>query len=390
MPISYVVLCLSLWSCLTLLVYGCSADPGAEPSDRARAPSNPHEVVASSELLARLRLGEPEQLPVKVRIPVPARIEVDWSNTVLVGSPVLARVTRLPVLEGERVQRGQVVGILHSTELSAAQQAFLKALATKQLALRALERAQILLDAGVISNAEFHRREVELAEAQAELGGARDQLLNLGMSTADVERLERTRRIESALEVVAPIDGTLLRRHVTIGQVVEPGDVLFEISDLSSLWLVADVPEQYAGMLFVGQEVEAQVPSLDGRQVRGELSFVAPTVDPATRTIRVRMNLPNPQGSFKPAMMATMVLERAPAAQRVLPSSAVVREGNKEFVFVQRSPNTFVLRPVELGDEVENHRVLLGGVQPGEQVVLDGAFHLNNERRQQQFRSEGA
>jgi cobalt-zinc-cadmium efflux system membrane fusion protein len=98
------------------------------------------------------------------------------------------------------------------------------------------------------------------------------------------------------------------------------------------------------------------------------------------------MDLPNPDRKLKPAMLATMVLKEPAAPQLLVPSSAVVRDGNVEFVFVQRAADTFVLRPVTLDGEFNERRVLLDGVYPGEQIVVEGAFHLNNERRRRALR----
>jgi cobalt-zinc-cadmium efflux system membrane fusion protein len=98
------------------------------------------------------------------------------------------------------------------------------------------------------------------------------------------------------------------------------------------------------------------------------------------------MDLPNPDRKFKPAMLATMMLKEQPERKQVLPSAAVVRDGNAEYVFIQRAADTFVLRPVSLDGEFEERRVLLAGVSPGEKIVVDGAFHLNNERRRRAVR----
>lgn len=279
---------------------------------------------------------------------------------------------------------------VHSTGLSEAQLAFLKALSQKQVAQRAVERAQVLLEAGVIGSAELQRREAELAQTVAELGAARDQLTLLGMSAEAIAALEKTHHINSVSRVVASMHGTVLDRKVTLGQVVQPGDVVCEIADLSSVWLVADVPEQHAGNLFVGQEVEAQVAALPGVVLRGTLSFVSATVNPETHTVRVRTDLPNPDRKLKPAMLATMVLKSAPEYRQVIPATAVVRENDADHVFVQRTADTFLLQPVTLDSEFGSQRVVLDGIQPGETIVLDGAFHLNNERRRRALgRTEG-
>jgi membrane fusion protein, heavy metal efflux system len=116
---------------------------------------------------------------------------------------------------------------------------------------------------------------------------------------------------------------------------------------------------------------------------------VSSMVNPETRTIRVRMNLPNPRRVFKPAMLASMILKEPAQRHRVVPMSAVVREGNVEQLFVQEEANRFRLRPVVLGAEVDGNRVVVDGVAPGEKVVLAGAFHLNNERRRRGQRGGG-
>ena len=169
---------------------------------------------------------------------------------------------------------------------------------------------------------------------------------------------------------------------------IQPADTAFEIADLSSLWLEADVPEQSAGSLRVGTRVEAEVAALPGTKLEGPLSFVSATVQPETRTVRVRMELPNPDGRFKPSMLATVTLLDQPEQRVVVPTTAVVREGDYECVFVQLDTDTFVLRPVKLGGDFDGRRVLLEGVRTGEKIVVDGAFHLNNERRRQLVRGE--
>ncbi len=207
------------------------------------------------------------------------------------------------------------------------------------------------------------------------------------MAPEAVDELERTHNINSVARIIASMDGTVLDRRPTLGQVIQPADTAFEIANLKDLWLEADVPEQNAGSLRVGTVVEAEVAALPGLRITGRLSFVSATVNRETRTVRVRMDLPNPGGRFKPSMLATVTLKDQAERQQVLPNSAVIREEDGEFVFVQLASNRFVLRPVALGLEVDGKRVLKGGVRAGERVVLDGAFHLNNERRRQLLRS---
>jgi cobalt-zinc-cadmium efflux system membrane fusion protein len=147
------------------------------------------------------------------------------------------------------------------------------------------------------------------------------------------------------------------------------------------VWLVADIPEEASGSLAVGKVVEASVGAYPDTQIRGRLSFVSSIVSPETRTVQVRMNLPNPQHKYKPDMLATMTIEDPTKKQEVIPTTALVRNGNDDDVFVQTGPKAFLLTPVRLGAQVGNDRVLLGGIDPGKQIVTDGAFSLNNERQ---------
>jgi len=373
----------------TLLLAGCGLNGSVAPKEAEAAPAaNPLAVTASPELLRQLKLGEAFEAEIAPVLSVAGRVEVDERRVARVGAPVTGRVTELNVLEGQTVKKGQLVATLHSTELSAAQLGYLKALSQEQQAQRAVGRARQLLQAEVIGEAELQRRESELTQASAEVHTWRDQLHVLGLSAASLERLEKSRVVDSVTPLVAPIDGVVLERKAAVGQVLQPADTLLVIADLRELWLVADVPEQAAGTIRAGKAVRAEIAALPGQPVRGRLSYVAATVDPESRTIRVRLDLPNPNGSFKPAMLATVELQDQPRRERVVPSGAVVREGNQEMVFVQTAEREFLLREVTLGGEFGDKRLLAGGLRAGDRIVLDGAFHLNNERKKSALHGE--
>lgn len=365
----------------TVAACGGAASEKAPDTAPDSSQVNPLEITAGDNLLPRLKLGEPAWSNVAVSQTVAARIEVNQTRVTRVGSPVMGRITQLNVTEGQQVHRGDLLALLNSTGLSDAQLFFLKSDSQRKLAQRAVERAQVLLRNDVIGEAELQRREAEHAQAQAEFDAARDQLLLMGMAPEAVDELEHSHNINSVARIVASMNGTVLDRKLTLGQVIQPADTAFEIADLSELWLEADVPEQQAGGLHVGTPVEAEVAALPGVKIRGALTFVSATVNPDTRTVRVRMDLANPDGKYKPAMLATVRLLDDTVRERVVPTSAVIREENGEFVFVHVEGNKYVLRPVTLGVEIDGQRVLQDGLREGEKIVIDGAFHLNNERR---------
>lgn len=362
-------------------VAACGPKEAPPAPKAAEAPINPLEITAGEQLRGRVKTGAATWTDVALSQSVAARIDVDETRVARIGSPVMGRIIELMALEGQQVKRGELLALINSTGLSDAQLVFLKAVSQLQVAQRAVERAQMLVKADVIGTAELQKREADLAQATAELDVARDELELLGMPREAIDKVEATRTINSVARIVASMSGTVLARNLTVGQVVQPTDTAFEVADLSSLWLQADVPEQNAGGLRIGSRVAAAVAALPGVTIDGALSYVAATVNPETRTVRVRMQLPNPDGRFKPSMLATVTLSNQPTRQLVVPTSAVVREANDEFVFVQAAPNRYVMRPVKLGAEVGGVRVVTEGVRDDETIVVDGAFHLNNERR---------
>jgi cobalt-zinc-cadmium efflux system membrane fusion protein len=356
------------------------------PASAAAASADPTRITATPELMERIRVGEATWAAVGASVSVAAHIEVDETRVARVGSPVMGRVNGLAVREGQDVTRGQVLATITSTGLSDAQLVLLKALSQTQVATRAVERAQVLLKADVIGSAELQRREAELTQAQAELAAARDQLRLLGMPDEAIEALESSRKMNSVSRVVATMSGTVLERHIAMGQVIQPADTVFEIADLSNVWMVADVPEPNAGTLRIGQAVEANIAALPGEVFRGKLTFVSSTVNPETRTVRVRMDVDNRNRRLKPSMLATMVVRDPLSRQRVVPNASVVRDEGLDYVFVQVAATEFQLRPVKLGMEQEGRRVLEDGVGNADKIVIDGAFHLNNERRRRALR----
>jgi cobalt-zinc-cadmium efflux system membrane fusion protein len=232
----------------------------------------------------------------------------------------------------------------------------------------------------------LQRREAELTDATAEVAAGRDRLLQLGMSQEAVDILRRTRVMNSTARVVASMAGTVMHRRAAVGQVVQSADTIYEIADLSRLWLVADVPEYQGSTLRPGQTVEAKIEALGNRVIRGQLSFVNAIVNPETRTVLARMNLRNPDGTLKPSMLASMTIQDRAQKHLAVPSEAVVRDETGEYVFLEKGSGTFLLHPVKLGPEMDGKRVIEGGVKEGTRIVTGGSFHLNNERRRRNVR----
>lgn len=372
-----------MWLILTgaLVFAGCSRQQPAAP---ATPPTDPLFVAATPQLASAVELGRVAYRDVREVQRVPGRIEVDETRMARIGAPVAGRITDLQVKVGDTVTRGEVLATLNSTELSAAQLAFLKARSQQLLAERAASRAQQLLQADVIGAAELQRREAELIQSRAELNAAQGQLRVLGMNGAAIERLATSGTITSVSHIVATVAGTVIERKVTEGQVVQPADAVALIADLSRVWVIADIPEQSAGLVNVGETVVVEVPALPDRRIEERLTFVSPVVNPETRTVRARLDLHNPERHYKPAMLASVMIKGKHEKRVTVPAEAIVRDDNRDYVFVPASGG-YRLQPVTLGEEYDGHRVVLSGLRADEQIVVGGAFHLNNERRRRQL-----
>ncbi|HEX2917217.1 MAG TPA: efflux RND transporter periplasmic adaptor subunit [Edaphobacter sp.] len=364
---------------LLLTAGGCKKKTAAP---EVKVQEDPSVISVTPELAKQLKIGEPKMEEVAGSLQVAARIDTDASRIARIGSPVAGRIIKLLVLEGQYVHRGEALATLHSTDLSDTQFSFVKAFSQENLARQATERAEQLVKADVMGRAELERRRAELLQASTEAAAFRTQLSGLGMTDAAIHKLESTRKLNADYPIVSTISGTVLDRKVTIGQIVQPAEIAFMVADLSNVWIIADVPEQSSGTLHKGMEVIVKIPALPEQELHGKLSYVSPIVDPSTRTVQVRMDLPNPKGIYKPAMLAGLTFIDASERKNTIPSTAVVREENKDYVFVQIEPTKFMLREVSLGLENGDKRVLESGVSPGEKIVLDGAFHLNNQRKQ--------
>lgn len=374
---------------LVLIAAAVLAGCNKEENKAVAAPAaDPALVAPGPELLAQLKLAEVSRQPVAETLRVAGNIEFDEQRLARIGATITGRVTDIDAWVGQEVRQGAVLARLNSSELSSQQLAYLKARAQLELNKRNAERAKALFEADVIGAAELQRRDSEYHIAQAETRAAADQLQLLGVSAAAIERLGRQGAINSVTPVVATLSGVVVERKLAQGQVVQPADTLFVVADLSRLWAVAQVPEQQVSQVKAGQAVSIEVPALGNEKLVGKLIHVGQTINPETRTVLVRTELDNRDGRLKPAMLAAMLIEAKPVERLVVPASAVVRENDEDHVFVAAGDGTFRLVKVKLGPAQDGRRVVQSGLKGEEKLVVDGAFHLNNERNRKEM--EGA
>jgi membrane fusion protein, copper/silver efflux system len=289
------------------------------------------------------------------------RVAVDERRLHHIHTKYEAYVEHLHVdFTGKFVRRGQPLLSLYSPELMATQQEYL-------LAFRAQK------ELGASSLPEVARGGVDLLEA------ARQRLLLWDIRSSDIEALERSGRVQRTLSLYSPVSGYVVQKTAYHGMRVTPADTLFDIADLSHLWVLADVYESDLGAVRLDMPAEVTVTYLPGRTWRGRVTNVAPMVEEKTRTIKVRVEVDNADQELKPEMFADVVLRASLGSGLVVPESAVAHAGERQLVFLDLPDGSLEPRPVRLGAKVAGGVEVLGGLAEGERIVSSANFLLDSE-----------
>jgi Cu(I)/Ag(I) efflux system membrane fusion protein len=200
-----------------------------------------------------------------------------------------------------------------------------------------------------------------------------------GITESQIKRLERERDMQSPATYASPIAGTVIRKPVVEGQYVEEGMTLFELADLSRVWVIASVSEQDIRSVRKGDSVEVTLDAYPGLVVNGRVGFIEPVLDPDSRTVRVRTELANPEGKLKPNMYARIALKQASREALVVPTSAVLFTGRHPRVWVETEPGRFAPRVVVAGLTSGAFTEILSGANEGEMVASTGGFLIDSE-----------
>ena len=345
---------------------------------------DPLEIAITPEIQKQIKTEVVSNQDISETLMIPGRLEAQNLRLAKIGSPINGRVSDIYGGLGDVVKKGQVLARVNSIELTQNQLTLIKATQLIGLKTKAVERAKLLFDADVISKAEMQRIEAELEAVKADFRASKDQLEILGMSDKAIEKLESSGQVNSFGDVISRTNGTIITKMINLGQIVQPEDVLFSVADLSKLWGVAEIPEQQVAFVQKDQDVTIEVPALN-KKIQGKIVYEGDIVNPETRTVMVRTEIDNSDLKLKPDMLISMFIQAKKVSKLAIPTSAVVRENDRNYIFVQNNPNTFRLREIELGHKDGQLINVLSGVSLGETIVSDGAFHLNSERKKKEL-----
>jgi cobalt-zinc-cadmium efflux system membrane fusion protein len=297
-------------------------------------------------------------------------------------TPFASGIVRRVLLDvGSDVRGGEALVEIHSAEVASARAAFISAAVDVELKSLAYEREKDLTSQKISSVQALQEASASFRMAEIAHSTARQRLLNYGLSAKEIARTEQTQDTSAILRVRAPFDGTLVARDVVAGETVEPGDALFTLVDLSSMWLSLSVPGSTSSALAPGLVVEAVLDGSPAVAVAGQLTWVDSSIDKRSRLLRARAVVPNVDRRLKAGMFGEATVLTAPRADALsLPGAAVQRFEGNTYVFVKHMDDLYGLRRVELGPSLGDDIVAVtAGLQADEIVIVDGAFTAMSE-----------
>ena len=367
-----------------------SADSGSMPTmpgmpAKASAPSDEAvEVSLTPEAIERagIKTAVVGAQSTVSRITVPGTVATNAYRDTKVNSLVGGIARQVSADLGSIVSRGQPLAVIFSAELAEAQMKYLSMRAMLEADHQKLVRSEKLVALGASSRQELEEVTATHTGHATEVAAARQRLLLLGLSSEQVTRLTDASHVVSDVVVHAPADGVVIARTVNPGQVVGAAQELFVVTDLSTVWVIGDLYEKDFASVKVGSPATIAVPARPKPLLNGRVAYIDPRVDSATRTAKVRVEVPNRDMELRLGMYVTLDF-RTGSGERslVVPRDAVQAVGDRTIVYVpvDGDEGRFAERPVKLGSAIGDSVQVLEGVKAGDRVVTAGSFFLRGE-----------
>ena len=320
-------------------------------------------VIVSPERqqITGVRFGRVEVRMLEKVIRTVGRLEFDEKKISTVNPKIGGWIEDLYVdYTGKMVRKGQPLLSIYSPEL----------VSTQQELLLALKAREILSKSPISSVAEG---------GESLLEAARKRLLLWDITPKQVETLEKTGEIKKSLILYSPADGFVMEKMAFKGMSIMPGAGLYKIGDLSTIWVIADIYEYELPFIQVGQKALITLAYFPGESFEGAVTYIYPSLDPKTRTAKIRFDLPNPEFRLKPEMWVNAELKIPLGSKLVVPEEAVMDSGTMQMVFVDRGQGHFESRHIQVGAKVQGYYEVLSGLREGERVVTSANFLIDSE-----------
>jgi len=313
-------------------------------------------------------------------------VKINELKTVRISTPVQGTVIKTQVTTGQQVSAGDMLLELDSSDVAEAKGDYLKKAASVKLARKTAEREANLFAKKVSAEMEMQEAQAKLNEAEIELRNATTRLERLGFSKKEILHLanDTAAKITGVLPVYAPINGTVLEKNVNAGgEHVEARREIITLSDLSTVWVWADIKE--ADLSAVQQTgakiaVEVETPGAEGRKYQGLLDVVSGKMEEQSRTVKARIRVANPDGFLRPGMFVTIKLMLSGTGDAIaIPKAAVLADAGRTFVFVHKEGDYWIRRPVSLGETLNDYGEIKNGLSIGQKIIADGSFLLKSD-----------
>ncbi|MFZ3262857.1 MAG: efflux RND transporter periplasmic adaptor subunit [Terriglobales bacterium] len=363
-------------SAILLLLGGCQGSgSNAAPNSSANNSNNPELFAIPQDQMAHVQVLTVQPTTLTRSLRLTGAVAYNAFRTTPVITQVSGPISRVVVIPGQRVTRGEPMLYVSSPDYSQLRTNFLKAKDACALAQKAYARAQDLYQHHAIAEQNLEQAESAEVQAGGDLAAAQAALKVMGITDPDA-LVKAPPSFE--VPVRAPIGGLVVEQDVSVGQLIQPGTTqCFMISDLSTVWVLVNVYQKDLPYVHVGDQVTIQTDTYP-EVFHGRIAYVAASLDPSTRTLQARIETNNPGEKLKKDMYVVATVNAGTIQNAIaLPDAAVLRDSeNQPFVYVEASPDQFAQRPVTLGESLNGQTQIISGLKAGDRVVGNGSLFL--------------
>ena len=357
-------------------------DTGASVVRSAAAPAVPASVDLSDKQMMSVKVESVGERLFPLEKRAVGSIDFNEDMTLQVFTPYQGRIIDLYAKVGDEVKQGQTLFTIDSPDLLAADSNLIAAAGVLELTTRNLKRLKALYELRAVSQKDLEQAISDQQTAEGALRAGRDAVRIFGKSDAEIDKIVEQRMADPRLVVPSPINGRVTARNAAPGLFVQPGNspAPYSVADISTMWMLANVPEIDAPAFHLGQEVKVSVAAFPNKTFDGKITTIVPMVDPNTRRMLIRSDIADPEHELRSGMFANFVIRTGdPVRSLAIPLDGVVREGDGTMtVWVTNDRRRFTQRIVKIGMQSEGYRQILEGLQSGDLVATEGAVFLSN------------
>jgi membrane fusion protein, heavy metal efflux system len=370
---------------------GCQS--GARPSSTAAGPEEGTQAATKATtpsdtsfqleeaMLSHIKIEELQEQPISMLLTTTGKVQFNEDQMARILAPVNGQVLQLNIKVGDIVHKGETLFFMKSREVAAAVTEHLESHKDLDLAEKTYAMTKDLFEHQAASRISLQQSESEVAKERARVARNEEALRVLGM---EVHESDSYGDMSSRIPIRTSLSGTVIERHVTEGQFVQPdSNPLLTIADLSSVWVLADIFERDLHRVQVGQRAEVRTEAYPEHQFLARVSYISEVIDPASRTVKVRFLVSNPGPKLKPEMFASVTLFLDESVRGLtVPVKAVFTESGRNFVYVRVMDREFARRQVEIAPDGAARLRISSGLKAGDKVVSDGALLLRQQEKQ--------